>query len=111
MNRISELRTKAGLSQTAFGKLFNAAQNTVSNWENGNREPSNEILLKMAEFFGESIDYILGRDEKIKEPVTNKDDGLSDMDKFLFKWLKSLTPEEIEAAQAYIQGRRDAQKD
>ncbi len=111
MNRIAELRKEAGLNQKEFGKLINAAQTSVSNWELGLREAPYDMLVKMADYFGVSIDYLLGREEQNEKPATDNGDGISDMDKFLFNWLKSLSPEEIEAAQAYIQGRRDAQKD
>ena len=64
MNRIKELRKKKGLTQAQFGALWNAPQNTVSNWENGNREISNELLIAFSEYFGVSVDYLLGRDEQ-----------------------------------------------
>lgn len=62
MNRIAELRKRAGLSQAEFGKMMGAAQNTVSNWEKGNREPDNGRLKVMSEYFGVTIDYLLGND-------------------------------------------------
>ena len=62
MNRLKELRKKKGLTQAQFGALWNAPQNTVSNWENGNREISNELLMAFSEYFGVSVDYLLGRD-------------------------------------------------
>ena len=53
------MRKAAGLTQAALGRMMNAAQNSVSNWENGTREPSNEDLKKLANYFGVSIDYLL----------------------------------------------------
>ena len=63
MNRLKELRKSKGLTQAQFGALWNAPQNTVSNWENGNREISNELLMAFSEYFGVSVDYLLGRDD------------------------------------------------
>ena len=64
MNRIAELRKKNGISQAQLGKVLGVAQNTISNWENGNREPDNESLRKMSALFDVSINYILGADEQ-----------------------------------------------
>jgi len=60
-NRIAELRKAAKLSQAALGKIIKAAQNTISQWESGAREPDFETASKLADFFGVSIDYLLGR--------------------------------------------------
>ena len=61
MNKIAELRKSRGLSQLALGRQVGAAQNSVSNWENGAREPDNATLLKLASFFDVTVDYLLGR--------------------------------------------------
>lgn len=69
MLRLKELRTESGLSQTDFAKKFNVAQNTVSNWENGNRTIDSETAVKMAKFFNVTVDYLLGRtDDKNQKP-------------------------------------------
>ncbi len=62
MNRIAELRKQKDISQSKLGEIIGAAQNTICNWETGKRQPDNESLIKMADLFGVSIDYILGRD-------------------------------------------------
>lgn len=70
MNRIAALRKSRGLSQKEFGRALNVAQNTVSNWENGNREPDREMYLRIAEFFGVSVSDVFG--ESIKALKTKK---------------------------------------
>lgn len=59
-NRIAEMRKIRGLSQAKLAKLLGVAQNTVSNWENGSREPDNETLKKLAFHLGCTVDYLLG---------------------------------------------------
>ncbi len=59
MRKIAELRKSKGLSQKDFGKLIGAAQNTVCNWENGNREPDTQTLNKIANFFNVTVDYLI----------------------------------------------------
>ena len=59
--RIKELRTSYGLTQVDFAKQLSISKQAVSNWENNNIQPSIDMLLKIADFFGVSTDYLLGR--------------------------------------------------
>ena len=49
MNKIAFYRKQKKLSQAKLGELIGAAQNTVCNWENGNREPDQETYKKLSE--------------------------------------------------------------
>lgn len=60
MNRIAQLRKTKNLSQKELSHILCVAQNTVCNWEKGNREPDIESLQKLARLFGVSIDYLIG---------------------------------------------------
>lgn len=66
MIRLLELRKRKKLSQKDFGKIIGAAQNTVSQWENGSREPDSETINRIAKFFNVSIDYLLGNETSTK---------------------------------------------
>ena len=57
--KLKELRTEQGLSQRALGEQFGVCNQTVSFWESGSREPDLDHLLKIAKFFGVSVDYLL----------------------------------------------------
>lgn len=78
MNRIKELRIKKGINQKELGSIIGAAANSVSQYESGSREPSIEILNKLADYFDVSIDYLLQRsnDEK-SDIVLNKNNSLN----------------------------------
>lgn len=58
--RLRKLREKKKLNQTQYGKLFNLSKQAISSYENGGSRPSHETLIKMAEFFEVSIDYLFG---------------------------------------------------
>ena len=62
MLQLRELRKNRRLSQSEFARQFGVAQNTVSNWENGNRLLDTDTANKIADFFGVSVDYLLGRE-------------------------------------------------
>ena len=59
--RIKELRTAHNLSQVEFAHKLSVAKQTVSNWENNNIQPSIDMLVKIADYFGVTTDYLLGR--------------------------------------------------
>ena len=59
-DRLRELRKSKNISQEELGHFCRVAKNTVSNWENNINQPSYEILTKLAQHFGVTIDYLLG---------------------------------------------------
>lgn len=67
---IRTLRIEKQYSQKKLAEILSVAQNTVSNWENGTREPDHETLIKLSEIFNISTDYLLGNSE-IKYPEKN----------------------------------------
>ena len=54
------LRKKHKLSQKELAQKFNVNQNTISRWENGDRQIDLDTLIKLASFFNVSIDFLLG---------------------------------------------------
>lgn len=59
-DRIKIIRLKNELTQEEFGKLFHVTKVAVSNWENQNRFPDEEILKSIALHFDVSLDYLIG---------------------------------------------------
>lgn len=59
-NRIRDLRKKARLSQQALADQIGVFRNTISNWETGYSQISLENAKNVAEYFGVTIDYLLG---------------------------------------------------
>ena len=67
---IKRLRLARGLNQVEFAKAMGVSKQCVSNWENDNVMPSIEMLVKIANFFNVTTDYVLGRTEKTYIDVT-----------------------------------------
>ena len=59
--RLKELRTQKGISQLKLALAINTNQNTISRYETGEREPGINELIKIADYFNVSIDYLLER--------------------------------------------------
>ena len=61
MFRIKELREAKGISMKEAARLLGMPYTTYVNYEKGLREPTSEILIQIADFFGVSIDFLVGR--------------------------------------------------
>jgi len=58
---LKELRKRAGMSQDQLGTILGISKSTIGMYEQGNRMPQNDTILKnIATYFGVSIDYLLG---------------------------------------------------
>ena len=60
--RLKQLRQKKGLTQKDIADLVHVNRVTYTNWEKGNREPNFEMLLKLADLFEVSLDWLFGRE-------------------------------------------------
>ena len=59
--RLKEIRKSKGISQLKLAMDLNTNQNTISRYETGEREPSINELIKIADYFNVSIDFLLER--------------------------------------------------
>lgn len=64
MNRIKELRAKKNMKQGDLAAYLGVAQSTLSGWESEKYQIDNENLYKLADYFGVSVGYLLGKEEK-----------------------------------------------
>ena len=62
MKTLKELRKEKNILQKDVAKELNIKNTTYSNWEVGVSEPDIQSLKKLADFFGVSIDYLVGRE-------------------------------------------------
>ena len=108
MIRLKELRRNARLSQERLGKVLNVAGNTIGQYECGKREPNLEILIKIADYFDVSIDYLVGRcDAKIQTPTELK---LTPEQKLLIEETEDLSKVETLQVITYIYAMKELYK-
>lgn len=67
--RIRDLREDKDLSQEKMGKVLSCSQRVYSNYERGDIDIPTETLIKIADFHGVSVDYLLNRTDN---PELNK---------------------------------------
>lgn len=72
--RIAQLRKNRSMSQFQLAKTLNIATSTLGMYETNKRKPNMEMLEKLADFFGVSIDYLLGRSTPDKKHLEQEID-------------------------------------
>lgn len=74
-DELKRLRKERNLTQNQLAEALNISQSTVASWEKGTRQPTIDFLPTLAEFYGISIDSLLGmidesEQEQPKTPLT-----------------------------------------
>lgn len=77
MNRLKLLREEKKLIQKDIAKLLNVSIPAVNQYESGKRDMSTETVIKLAEYFNVSTDYLLGKTD-IRNPGKQIDDVLNE---------------------------------
>ena len=85
--RLQEQRFARNLSQKEVANAINVSSSIISNYESGERTPSIENLMSLADFYSCSTDYLLGLDKSV--PINNIDTSM-------------LTPEQNRLLQLFL---------
>ncbi len=93
MIRLKTLRNEKGYNQTYVAKQLGITQQAYANYERDARQPDNETLVKLADLFNVSVDYILGRTDD-RNPNDSLDKQLEGIDFALWGEVHDLTDEE-----------------
>lgn len=91
-NRIKLLREEKRIKQDELAKILSISPSAVGMYERDEREPNDELTLKLAEYFNVSTDYLLGKTD-IRNP--NKI-NLDDMEIAFASGIKGLNKENQE---------------
>lgn len=79
--RIRDLRRESGMSAEELGKKLGVSRSAISNWENGNNQPNNSLLIELSKIFDCSIDFLLGNSDTRRPSNDNFQFAFSDYDK------------------------------
>jgi transcriptional regulator with XRE-family HTH domain len=75
--RLRQLRREADLTQAQLAEALGATRGMIASYETGGKQPPLDILMKIADYFDCSIDYLVGKtDEKKAGAVVVKGDDL-----------------------------------
>ena len=75
--RLMELREERNLTQNDIARAIDTSRTNIGRWEKGLNEPAASYLIKLAEFFEVSTDYLLGLEDdigikKFSTPIKNE---------------------------------------
>lgn len=103
--RLREAREKAGLKQIEASKLLGISNGTLSGYEREYRDPDTDTLHKMADLYGVSVDWLLGKPAHSSRPSRNDfhPEEMSEQDALMFNNWKQMTEEEKKEALNVIQ--------
>jgi transcriptional regulator with XRE-family HTH domain len=64
MENLRSLREAKKITQSQLGEYLGAKKSAISLWESGKRQPDQETLVRIANYFDVTVDYLLGREEE-----------------------------------------------
>ncbi|PKL00040.1 MAG: XRE family transcriptional regulator [Tenericutes bacterium HGW-Tenericutes-1] len=94
-NRLKQEREKRDLSQRELSQMINVSQQTIGSWETGRTEPNSDTLQQLANFFGVSVDYLLGRSIDGQSLQMNSEDNKEDLKEKFYQLLDILKNNDI----------------
>ena len=100
---------KCGIAQKTVASRLGVSIQSVSNWENDSRAPSRENVIRMAEMYGVTTDYLLGKEFEQIQPLveTKKEPAVSsELDPRLVQALSGLNEDELQRILDFASGVR-----
>ena len=101
MNNIRTRRRILGLTMKQLANIVGVTEAAISHYETGRREPDNDMLLRIANALGVTVDYLIGR-ENSNTQLPPQQKAPADMRAEAKRLLESMTDEEYERALAML---------
>lgn len=101
MLRLKTLRKEKNISQRALAERIGSSQKSIDYWEKEQAEPTAKFISALADFFGCSADYLLGREDDFGN--VNVESDLSENEKKLLSYYRRLSAQEKEQAFVFIE--------
>ena len=106
-NNLKAIRNKKNLLQTKVAMDLHTTQETISSYETGRVFPSADMLVRLADYYNTSIDYLLCR-TKYDMPIEEvKPDNISEKDFVILNKINKLSEIGKEKVESYIDGLND----
>lgn len=103
-SRLRELRQQHGYTQQHMANLLNIKRPTYTRYETGTNEPDHETIVRLADIFAVSVDFLLGRGEEEKSirKSPSEEELLDEKTKLILSLLNRLSPANREAVWRYV---------
>ena len=90
LQNLRKLRIEKNISQQQLAAVIKVSQQSVNKYENHETEPNLTTLIRLADFFDTSIDYIIGRTDIRHRIEPVKEHDLNEREERLFKYYRQL---------------------
>lgn len=105
--KLKELRKNANITQSELSQAINTNQQNITRYEKGEVEPNIATLIKLADYFDVSIDYLVERRHQNKVDLSN----LSETQKNIINLTKELNELNAGRVESYIIAKLEEQQD
>jgi transcriptional regulator with XRE-family HTH domain len=103
LENLKKLRAEAGISQSALADSISLSQQSINQYENHSVEPDIGTLIRIADYFNTSVDYLVGNTD-IRYKIASEDaEKLLADEKSLLAGYRRLTPRQRKAIMAVIE--------
>lgn len=94
LTNLKKLREDASVSQKTLADAIGVSQQSVNKYENHNIEPDIETLIRIADFFDTSVDYIIGHSSVRRRVEEVRVFELNDNESRVIERYRTLTPKQ-----------------
>lgn len=110
--RLKEMREERHLTQNEVAQQIQTSQTNIGRWEKGLNEPTASFLVRLADFFNCSVDYLLGREDDFGNVVvqTEKPAPLPQDEQDLLETYRKLDTQNKMHVSIYAEVRLEEQK-
>ena len=103
--RLRELRDQIGVNQDVVAEACDISRVALTRYENGQRVPRAQIAARLADYYGVSVDYLLGR-EDTHAPVQAQEKAPSTIDEQIMRELEGADVELVREVLNFIRFRK-----
>lgn len=107
--KLKELRLEKNINQSDLGRIIGISPSTVGMYEREQRFPDKDILLKIADYFEVTVDYLLGRTDE-RSPKPKLDEGVKTISAYKINPHEDISEEGINKINEYIEMVRMMEK-
>lgn len=100
--RLKELRKARKIRQTEVAEVLSCSQGVYSRYESGEREPPFDILVRLADFYGVTVDYLMGRDVASPTPIHEQQSTPADREAEAKRILEGLNEKQYQEALTFL---------
>ena len=104
MKNLKILRTSHHLSQSDLSNLLHISQQSICKYENGYSEANETLLIKTADFFGTSVDYLLGRCNSSSDSISGNNSRITQEETFHLNLYRIASKEQQQAINILLKG-------